>query len=65
MCDVHGFKEMQESIVPANGHINILAMVLDGLEAITHITTITMNLMDFIVQVKKISTRKIFLIECI
>ena len=56
---VHGHKEIQESIVPAKGHINILAMVMDGLEAITNITTNIMKLTDFIAQVKKISSRKI------
>ena len=63
---VHGYKEMQESIVPANGDIIIRVIaVVDGLGMVALITAIIMNLMDFIAQVKKISINKICLIECI
>ena len=63
---VHGYKEMQESIVPANGDIIIRVIaVVDGLGMVALITAIIMNLMDFIAQVKKISINRICLIECI
>ena len=63
---VHGYKEMQESIVPVNGDIIIPVIVVrDGLGMIAPITAIIVNLMDFIAQVKKISINKMCLIKCI